>query len=167
MIILFIEYAAASDFNERVSCSIKAAIEYNIPADILLSIAEIENGKPGEAILNSNGTVDIGVMQFNSTYLKDLAKYGITDKHVAVSGCYPYRLAAWRIRQHLLHDKGSIWQRSANYHSYTRTYNEHYQERIKERSPKWISWLTERYPIKEWNPSDEIYDGEIPILSLK
>ena len=35
------------DMQERVVCSITAAIKYEIPANILLAIVEKEGGKPG------------------------------------------------------------------------------------------------------------------------
>ena len=75
------------DMQERVVCSIAAAIKYEIPANILLAIAEKEGGKPGQWVRNNNGTYDVGVMQFNTSYLKDLSKYGITPDHVANPGC--------------------------------------------------------------------------------
>jgi len=43
------------DMQERVVCSIAAAIKYEIPANILLAIAEKEGGKPGQWIRNRNG----------------------------------------------------------------------------------------------------------------
>lgn len=83
---------------ERVVCSITAAIKYQVPANIMLAIAEKEGGRPGleNKNRNSNGTYDIGRMQFNTVYLKDLEKYGITEEDVAQPGCYSYDLAAWR-----------------------------------------------------------------------
>ncbi|MBK9663459.1 MAG: conjugal transfer protein TrbN, partial [Nitrosomonas sp.] len=54
------------DMQERVVCSIAAAIKNEIPANILLAIAEKEGGKPGQWVRNNNGTYDVGVMQFNN-----------------------------------------------------------------------------------------------------
>ena len=65
------------DMRERVICSIKAVQKYEIPFKILLAIAEKEGGKPGQWVRNSNGTHDVGTMQFNTAYLQDLSKYGI------------------------------------------------------------------------------------------
>ena len=59
--------------HERIVCSISAAIKYEIPANIMLAIAEKEGGKPGQWVRNKNGTYDVGAMQFNTSYLKDLA----------------------------------------------------------------------------------------------
>lgn len=91
---------------ERVVCSISAAVKYDTPANIVLAIAEKEGGKPGQRVRNTNGTDDVGAMQFNTDYLKDLAKYGITANDVAAHGCYPFELAAWRIRMHIKNDSG-------------------------------------------------------------
>lgn len=45
---------------ERILCSIMAAIKYQVPANILLAIAEKEDGKYGMVVTNKNGTSDIG-----------------------------------------------------------------------------------------------------------
>ena len=90
---------------ERVICSISAAVKYEVPANIVLAVAEKEAGKPGQWMKNTNGTHDVGPMQFNTLYLGDLAKYGITANDAAASGCYSFDLAAWRLRQHLRKDK--------------------------------------------------------------
>jgi len=129
------------DIQERVVCSVKAARKYEIPANILLAIAEKENGKPGQWIINRNGTHDVGTMQFNTDYLLDLSKYGITADHVAQPGCYPYQLAAWRIRMHIKNDDGDIWTKAANYHSRTPKFNMIYREDLIVRAHKWDDWL--------------------------
>jgi len=83
---------------ERVVCSISAAAKYEVPANIVLAVAEKEGGRPGQWKANRNGTHDVGPMQFNTSYLSDLARYGITASEVAVAGCYSFDLAAWRLR---------------------------------------------------------------------
>ena len=65
--------------------SVIAAVKYDVPANIILAVAEIEGGKPGRYVENTNGTYDVGTMQFNTAYLHDLAQYGITAKDVAAS----------------------------------------------------------------------------------
>jgi hypothetical protein len=59
---------------ERVVCSIAAAVKYQVPANIVLAVAEKEAGKPGQWVRNTNGTHDVGPMQFNTAYLRDLAR---------------------------------------------------------------------------------------------
>ncbi|EDP8962500.1 conjugal transfer protein TrbN, partial [Salmonella enterica subsp. enterica] len=51
---------------ERVVCSVSAAAKYEIPANILLAIREKEGGKPGQWVKNTNGTYDVGELQFNT-----------------------------------------------------------------------------------------------------
>ena len=129
------------DMQERVVCSITAAIKYEIPANILLAIAEKEGGKPGQWVHNSNGTHDVGSMQFNTAYLGDLARHGITTDDVAQSGCYPFDLAAWRVRQHIKNDQGDIWTKASNYHSRTPKYNSKYRADLIVKAVKWADWL--------------------------
>ena len=126
---------------ERVVCSISAAIEYRLPANLLLAVAEIEGGRPGQWVQNRNGTYDVGPMQFNTAYLRQLEQYGIGPADVSVRGCYPYRLAAWRIRRHIRHDAGDMWTRAANYHSRTYVYNTAYRAKLIRAAGRWAAWL--------------------------
>ncbi|HHN9152362.1 TPA: conjugal transfer protein [Escherichia coli] len=132
---------------ERVVCSITAAIKYQVPANIMLAIAEKEGGNTGleNKNRNSNGTYDVGRMQFNTVYLKDLEKYGITAEDVAQPGCYSYDLAAWRIRGHIKNDKGDIWTKAANYHSKTPKFNEVYRADLIRKAAKWQTWIEARF----------------------
>ncbi|WP_367899676.1 transglycosylase SLT domain-containing protein [Xanthomonas oryzae] len=131
---------------ERVVCSITAAVKYEVPANIVLAVAEQEAGKPGQWVKNTNGTQDVGPMQFNTAYLAELRKYGITAQDVARGGCYSYDLAAWRLRGHLRNDQGDIWTRAANYHSLTPQYNAIYRASLIKRAGKWENWLIARFP---------------------
>ena len=75
-------------YQERIVCSVRASINYNVPANIVLAVAELENGKPGMYNRNKNGTYDVGVMQLNTQYLADLSGDDIIASDVAGSGCY-------------------------------------------------------------------------------
>lgn len=131
---------------ERVICSITAAIKYEIPANILLAVAEKEGGQPGQRVLNSsNGTYDYGPLQFNTAYLEDLAKFDITAEDVAAPGCYSFDLAAWRIRGHILNDSGDLWTRAANYHSRTPRFNSVYRADLIQKASVWANWLDEHF----------------------
>lgn len=146
---------------ERVVCSIVAAVKYEVPANIVLAVAEKEGGKPGLWVKNSNGTYDVGAMQFNTQYLKDLKKYEISAQDVAKPGCYPFDLAAWRLRGHLLHDNADLWTRAANYHSRTPKYNELYRADLIQKAQKWGAWLEARFPTY---PVDE--PGVAPLKAI-
>ncbi|WP_237715187.1 transglycosylase SLT domain-containing protein [Xanthomonas phaseoli] len=135
-----------TQMQERVVCSITAAVKYEVPANIVLAVAEQEAGKPGQWVENTNGTQDVGPMQFNTAYMVELRKYGITAQDVARGGCYSYDLAAWRLRGHLRNDQGDIWTRAANYHSRTPQYNAVYRAALIKRANKWENWLVARFP---------------------
>lgn len=126
-------------------CSISAAVKYEVPANIVLAVAEKEGGKPGQWVRNSNGTHDVGPMQFNTAYLRDLARYGITADDVAAAGCYSFDLAAWRLRMHIRNDKGDLWTKAANYHSRTPQYNAVYRADLMRKATKWADWLEARF----------------------
>ncbi|MFP7891228.1 muramidase [Pseudomonas aeruginosa] len=130
---------------ERVICSVVAAVKYELPANIVLAVAGQEGGKPGQWVQNKNGTYDVGTMQFNTGYLADLAKYGITAQDVEKPGCYPYELAAWRIRGHVKNDQGDLWTRVANYHSRTPEHNQKYRALIMRRASEWANWLDKNF----------------------
>lgn len=127
--------------SESVLCSVGAAARYNIPANLMLAVAEKEAGTPGLSVRNTNGTSDVGPMQFNTAYLSTLARYGITAQAVAAHGCYAYYLAAWRLRRHLQFDQGDLWTGAANYHSRTPRFNAIYRLDLITKAARWADWL--------------------------
>jgi len=137
--------AGAKEIQERIVCSISAAVKYEIPANIMLAIAEKEGGQPGQWVRNANGTHDVGPMQFNTAYLRELGRYGIMANDVAAAGCYSFDLAAWRLRLHIKNDNGDLWTRVANYHSRTPQYNVPYRADLRIKSAKWADWLGARF----------------------
>lgn len=139
------------DLHEPVACVIEAAVEYNVPANILLALAEKEGGKPGQWVRNTNGTYDVGPMQFNSAYLKELMPHGVFESDVAAHGCYPYQLAAWRIRGHIYNDSGDLWTRVSNYHSRTPSVNAVYRADLVVRAERWAQWVDLHYVTYEIN----------------
>jgi soluble lytic murein transglycosylase-like protein len=132
---------------EMVVCSIAAGVAYAVPVNIVLAVAQQESGKPGQWVRNDNGTFDVGAMQFNTAYLRELARYGISAAHVAGPGCFPYQLAAWRLRGHLRGGRGDIWTRVANYHSRTPFHNQRYRAQLIRRASAWERWLGVQFPV--------------------
>lgn len=130
---------------ERVVCSIASASKYGVPANIILAVAQREGGRPGQWVRNRNSTFDIGAMQFNTAYIRTLARYGIGTADVAKAGCFSYDLAAWRLRGHIKNDRGDIWTRVSNYHSRTPVYNARYRAGIIANARQWSTWLAARF----------------------
>ena len=132
----------------QIACVIVSAIRYEVPANALLAVAEQERGRPGQRRGNDNGTVDIGPMQFNSAYLRQLERFGIQADHVDSWDCYPYLLAAWRIKNHLVNDRGPFWTRVANYHSRTPHHNQRYATSVAVKARHWGEWIERHYPTR-------------------
>ena len=115
----------------RIFCSVEAAIHYKIPADLVYAVALNEGGKPDSKVKNTNGTYDLGYMQFNTAYLKTLEKDGIDAGHVMKAGCYSFHLAAWRIKGHLSENVNTDpLTKVAYYHSRTPKYNMIYRNKL-------------------------------------
>jgi hypothetical protein len=132
-------------YEERIACSLVASLTYDVPADIMLAIVEIEGGHPGLVVKNTNGTVDIGPMQFNSAYIRSLKQFGIEPDDVNQPGCYPYKLAAWRVQNHIKNDPGDIWTRAANYHSRNPRHNRNYRAKLIKIAERWAKWLNQYF----------------------
>lgn len=146
---------------EPVACSIMAAVKYELPVNIVLAVAGQESGKPGQWVRNSNGTYDVGPMQFNTAYLKELSRYGITAQDVEKAGCYSYELAAWRIRSHVRNDSGDLWTRVANYHSRMPAINARYRQLVMRRAAYWADWLDARF-VTQQVAQDGVTSGASP-----
>ena len=131
--------------NERIVCSVTAAHKFHVPANILLAIAEKEGGKHQQWIKNKNGSFDVGPMQFNTQYLKDLMPYGIVPEDVAKEGCFSYDLAAFRLKEHLSEKGADVFTKASNYHSRTPKYNALYREDLIKKAEKWGKWLDENF----------------------
>lgn len=141
---------------EMVVCAISAALAYEIPVNVVLAVAEQEGGKPGQWVKNTNGTYDVGALQFNTAYLQELQRYGITPQAVAQPGCYPYQLAAWRLRGHLKNDRGDVWTRAANYHSRTPQYNARYRYQLMRKALQWNAWLDRQFDTHRVDAVDDM-----------
>ncbi len=76
-------------------CFKEAADLYAIPENVLRAIAKQESNFRSDAInRNKDGSTDIGVMQINSSWLGDLAAYGIGEKELR-EPCTNIKVGAW------------------------------------------------------------------------
>lgn len=103
-------------------CVIDAARASGLPLAALIGILATENGKPGEAVQNDNGTFDLGPFQLNTIHVNELAAMGIAPEVVLRDGCANAYAAAWLLRREYnrtAKNKGDIWQAIGAYHSRT------------------------------------------------
>ena len=138
---------AATVSADVVACFGSAAERHNIPAELLISIAEVESGlKPlalnraGTAILprsmeeaehtvnllaQQSATFDIGIMQVNRWWFK---KYGEPYKK-GLDPCFNIDFGA-RILAMAIRDHGFTWQAVGRYHSPTSWRQNAYSHKI-------------------------------------
>jgi hypothetical protein len=112
-----------------VECINKAAIQYHIPAMIIISVLRMENGRVGDAIPNKNGTFDYGPMQINSIWLKEIKRYGYTREAIQYDPCANVAVGAWLLSRAIADDK-TLWKGVGNYHSHTVDKNMTYRSKV-------------------------------------
>lgn len=112
-----------------VECINKAAIQYHVPATLIISVLKMENGHVGDAIRNKNGTVDYGPMQINSIWLHEIKKYGYTRESIQYDPCANVCVGTWLLSRAIADDK-TLWRGVGNYHSHTFNKNAHYRTKV-------------------------------------
>ncbi|MEO8402599.1 MAG: lytic transglycosylase domain-containing protein [Gammaproteobacteria bacterium] len=111
-------------------CINEAAIEFNIPAKLIISILNIERGKIGQTVKNKNGTYDIGPMQINSSWLSPLSRRGITQKDIQYNPCINVKVGSWILSKEIA-AQNNLLTGIGNYHSHTHQFNERYYSQVK------------------------------------
>jgi len=113
-----------------IECVAEVSRRYQIPVHLLGGVMAQEQGSLGKASPNKNGTWDFGPMQVNSTWLKSLAPYGITEHHLKFDGCANLAVGAWIIRYEQGRAKGDVWQAVGHYHSHNPALAGDYRKKI-------------------------------------
>jgi hypothetical protein len=136
-----------------IDCVITAAQKQGIPANVLLALSSLESGKNGQFVKNTNGSLDLGHFQINTTqWDRDglfAGRIDISPFDVAFRGCYNAELAAWIVKQHINEKTGQdYWTRIANYHSKTKQFNELYKEKLIPLVVEWGQWLQRNEKMK-------------------
>lgn len=95
--LLLLPAAVALAGNEGWQCWADASKRYNVPVDLLYAVARVETGNKYSVVSgkNRNGTYDIGLMQINSSHLRRLSKYGITERDLVEKPCLNLHVGAW------------------------------------------------------------------------
>jgi len=118
-------------------CFDEAAAYHGVSATILRAIAKVEsNFQPDALGRNSNGSLDIGLMQINSIHLKELGRWGIGAPHLG-DACISIYVAAWHYRRQI--DRwGNTWLAVGAYHSATPVYRDAYIGRVQGVLAGWL-----------------------------
>jgi soluble lytic murein transglycosylase-like protein len=98
------------------ACWEEAANKYGINAYLLYAIAKTEsNLNPRAFNRNKNGSVDIGLMQINSSWLPTLGKYGVTESGL-YDACTSIHVGAWILAQNIRR-YGNTWEAVGAYNA--------------------------------------------------
>ena len=100
----------------RADCLDDAAAFQHVSVSLMRGIAQVESGmNPNAVNTNTNGTVDIGLMQINSTWLPTLAREGITRESL-FDACTNAYVGAWILSQNI-RQLGANWNAIGAYNS--------------------------------------------------
>lgn len=112
-----------------VSCINLAAVQYHVPALVIVAVLYTESGYVGAAKPNKNKTIDYGPMQINSFWLPYLKKYGYTIWDLQYDPCLNVNAGTWILAQEIAKD-GGFWHGIGNYHSHSHWQNLNYQYKV-------------------------------------
>ena len=109
-------------------CFDEAAKEYNVPVDLLRSIAKVEsNGNPLAVGYNKDGTIDYGLMQINSSWYGKLGHKLWADLTLDV--CSNVRAGAW-ILSHCMKTYGNTPEAIGCYNAVSPDKRMRYAEKV-------------------------------------
>jgi len=112
-------------------CWQEASDRYGVPVDLLYSIAMVETGNKAKIVskANQNGSYDIGLMQINSSHLRRLAKYDISESELLNNACLNLHVGAW-ILSDSISRHGLNWKGVGAYNAATPSKRRVYAEKV-------------------------------------
>jgi len=113
-----------------VECIYNAAYVYHVPAPLIISVLKTENGRKGMALLNKNGTYDLGPMQVNTSWLRKLHHYGYSVEKIRYDPCTNVAVGAWILGTSIANGK-DLWRGVGDYHSHSPYENFKYSAKVK------------------------------------
>ncbi|WP_232072367.1 transglycosylase SLT domain-containing protein [Paraburkholderia pallida] len=100
----------------RADCIDDAASFQHVNVSLMRAIAQVESGTQTHAInTNSDGTVDIGLMQINSSWLPRLAREGISEQSL-FDPCTNAYVGAWILAENI-RQYGPTWSAIGAYNA--------------------------------------------------
>lgn len=121
----------------HADCVQLAADRYGLSVSLIQAVLEVEGGRVGQAVPNSNGSEDLGPMQINTVWLPRLATYGITRQQLRDDRCINILVGSWILASQLKTAKGMegpvqrrVWWGIGAYHSKTPEHNVAYALKV-------------------------------------
>jgi soluble lytic murein transglycosylase-like protein len=117
------------------ACWEEAAQRYRVNPAMLVAIARTESGLNPNAInRNSNGSVDLGLMQINSRWFPLLRQYGIGEQQLR-DPCTSIHVGAWILSQNMQR-LGNSWDAVGAYNSSQPAQRAAYAQRVYRNLPR-------------------------------
>ncbi|GBR32777.1 lytic transglycosylase domain-containing protein [Gluconobacter kondonii] len=118
-----------------LACMLASALHYHLPPRILPAIQRVEGGTMGHVSTNTDGSVDIGLMQINSRWILPIASMthqpvSQVAARLALEPCFNIAAAAMILRRALNEEHGNLMKAIGDYHSRTLPLNLDYQRRV-------------------------------------
>ena len=106
-----------------IACINQAAEAYQVPAPLIMAIILTENGQDGTQSKNENGTVDLGIMQINSSWAPRFEHSGYTLSDVTNDPCENVYVGTWILSHCIYNNPADLTTAIGDYHSHTPYYN--------------------------------------------
>ena len=113
-------------------CLVDVVHRYNLAPELMLAILATEGGRPGMAMLNTNGTHDFGPMQVNTIWvgeLKNRLGIDVSADDIQNNACMNLHVGGWILADELS-KADEFWTGVGNYHSRTPKYHNRYIRRV-------------------------------------
>jgi hypothetical protein len=111
---------AAACAGAQAFCFTEAGERYGVAPELLQAIAKVESSLNPRAINDrhktATGSIDIGLMQINSSHLKRLSTWGITQDSLLNDPCLNVMVGAWLLVQHMA-QHGHDWNGIGSYNA--------------------------------------------------
>lgn len=130
LFLIFTTSARAASPSQYDACFEYVGQFYNIHPALLKAIAQHESHfNPTAQNRNSNGSVDLGIMQINSSWLPELARRGIDSNILLARPCVNIAVGAWILKQNV-NELGMTWSAIGAYNAATPSKRERYAQAI-------------------------------------
>jgi hypothetical protein len=131
-------------------CIIRSAESMGVPLPLLAAILYVENGAPGQAVKNKNGSYDLGPSQVNTLWLQHFADRGIRPLTLRNNGCVNVLAGASILRSEIISTK-DYTKGVAQYHSRTPKYQRRYLGLINKAMTKFKNGFTLKQLVNRLN----------------
>lgn len=111
-------------------CINEAAVEYHVPAKLIVTVLNVEQGKRGQIVKNKNGSYDIGPTQINSVWLSELSHFGISKYAIQYDPCANVKVGTWILSKAISSDS-NLLKGIGNFHSHTPQHNDQYSQIVR------------------------------------